>query len=91
MQDSKPNPSQGDPKGQTKSKSSDILIPRLRMAGEGLIPQEIWNKYLVPKSRLLAFLEIPDPDQWPPEMQGLKTWIEENIPPEYWADPSEFE
>jgi len=56
------------------------------MLGEEQIPGEVLDKMNLPPGSLDIFLTVADPDQWPASMQPLRKWIEENVPPEYWAE-----
>ncbi|MCQ1549156.1 MAG: hypothetical protein NOF05_10100 [Candidatus Accumulibacter phosphatis] len=62
-----------------------ILISRARMLGEDQIPDEVLQKML-PNGGLDIFMKVEDPDQWPASMQPFRNWIEQNVPPEYWAE-----
>lgn len=71
-----------------KKKPSDlpVLMPRMQMIGEGLMPFEEMEKLNLPKEALTIFMTVANPDDWPEAMKPLRHWIEENVPPEYWAD-----
>ena len=71
---------------QSQKSSGSVILSRVAMLGEELIPGEVLDQMNLPNGSLDIFLTVPDPDQWPAEMQPLRQWIEENVPPEYWAE-----
>ena len=76
---------------ETKPKSSHgtIILTRVRMLGEEFIPPEVWNSLVKTPQEETTFLTVADPDQWPQTMQQLREWIENNVPPELWAEMEE--
>ena len=70
---------------QNQRSSGSVILARVAMLGKELIPLEVFEKLAPTNQHLDIFLTVADPDQWPPEMQPLRHWIEENVPPEYWA------
>ena len=69
-----------------KPSDSAIILGRVAMLGEDYIPDEVWERFIKLPEDKMTFLTVADPDQWPHHMQGLRTWIEENVPPQYWAE-----
>jgi len=49
------------------------------------VPDEVLQTML-PEGGLEIFMTVADPDQWPASMQPFRNWIEQNVPPEYWAE-----
>ena len=72
----------------SKQKSSDlpVLMSRIRMIGEDLLPFPEIEKLNLPKGAFHIFMTVANPDDWPETMKPLRDWIEENVPPEYWAE-----
>lgn len=64
---------------------SPMLMSRVRMIGEDQVPDEVLQTML-PEGGLEIFMTVADPDQWPASMQPFRNWIEQNVPPEYWAE-----
>jgi hypothetical protein len=73
--------------------SPEVLLPRMRMLfeDENLIPDKVLQQFLKTPQERHIFLTVADPDQWPASMQPFRKWIENNVPPEYWAESEDEE
>lgn len=69
-----------------KSSDSSIILRRAQMLGEDQIPEEVWDSLVSSPEEKMIFLTVADPDRWPEAMRPLRKWIEDNVPPEYWAE-----
>ena len=58
-----------------EEKRSLIIIPRLRMIGEGRVPEEEFEN--LRGEEIFIFLTEPKPGNWPPEMSHLKKYATE--------------
>lgn len=58
-----------------KESSPGILADRLRLIGEEIVPQEAFKD--LNSGEFWIFLEEPDPDKWPPQMEHLKQYLEQ--------------
>jgi hypothetical protein len=54
--------------------SPGTILRRIRLVGEGIIPKEEFPD-LPDQNSLRIFLNEPDPDKWPQEMQHLKKYL----------------
>lgn len=68
-----------------KSSDGGILIGRLQLVGEEIIPKDL---LVQEDGRLWIFLTEPDLEKWPPEMKNVKAWMEKNVVEEP-MDPEE--
>jgi len=56
------------------SRGSEVLSDRVWLIGEGVVPMEVFEE--MSDETLRIFLEEPDPENWPPEMQSLKAYLQ---------------
>lgn len=59
----------------SEQESSEVLIERLKLIGDGVVPKSAFED--LNNGEFWIFLTEPDPNKWPPQMQGLKKYLQE--------------
>ena len=59
---------------ENKKSSPEIVLQRLQLIGEGIIPDDEFP-YLPSQNSIWIFLHEHDPENWPMEMSHLKKYI----------------
>jgi len=67
-----------------RAEHDKLIYKRVRLMP--LLPPDTWEKYFQSEENAVAFIEEGDMSQWPPALQGLREWIEQNILPPLWAE-----
>lgn len=62
------------------SSPGTLLFDRVALLGEGKVPDQLLEP--LGQGELWIFLTEPNPDNFPPALQGLGDWLRENFLPQ---------